>query len=160
MNLKEQSIDIYLIWFLCWIYKKNWNRGSRLQDIWLKFIFEQKNLKLFCFVQLLLCIEEYEDDIWGQFHQLSKSSFCDCRSSKHKKQQSSYQSFLHLWDLHAQKLLVECWWNWPLIALLCWLMQNCFSIGCIAFPLGLQELKMTSFVLHSNMFKNLYYINQ
>jgi len=80
MNLNEQSIDIYLIWFLCWIYKQNWNRGSRLQAICLKFIFEQKNLKLFSFVQLLLCMGEDEDDIWGRFHQLSKSSFCNCRS--------------------------------------------------------------------------------
>jgi len=34
---------------------------------------------------------------------------------KAQKRQSSFQSFLQFWDLHVQKLLVECWWNWPLV---------------------------------------------
>jgi len=30
--------------------------------------------------------------------------------------QSSCQSFLRFWDLCVQKLLIECWWNWPLVS--------------------------------------------
>ncbi len=33
---------------------------------------------------------------------------------KAQKSQSSCQSFLRFWDLRAQKLLVERWWNLPL----------------------------------------------
>jgi len=26
-------------------------------------------------------------------------------------------SFLHFWDLPAQKMYVECWWNWALVSI-------------------------------------------
>jgi len=34
--------------------------------------------------------------------------------TKAQKRQSSCQSLLCIWDLFVQKLLAECWWNWPL----------------------------------------------
>jgi len=45
-------------------------------------------------------------DIRAQFHQRSTFSFYAHGAQKHKKQ-SSHQSFLHFWDLRAQKLLVD-----------------------------------------------------
>ncbi len=35
---------------------------------------------------------------------------------KSAKRQSSCQYFLRFWDLHWQKLLLERWWNWPLMS--------------------------------------------
>ncbi len=55
---------------------------------------------------------------WGQFHQSSTSSFYLRRSQKRKKRHSSCHYFLRFWDLHAQKLLIECWWNWPQVGVL------------------------------------------
>ncbi len=42
------------------------------------------------------------------------------RIPKAQKMQSNCQSFLHFRDLQAQKLLVECWRNWPQVAVLYW----------------------------------------
>jgi len=32
---------------------------------------------------------------------------------KSTQRQSIHQCLLRFWDLHAQKLLIKCWWNWP-----------------------------------------------
>jgi len=47
----------------------------------------------------------------GQFYQHSTCSFYLQRSWKHKKT-VKLSVFLRFQDLHKQKLLVECWWNW------------------------------------------------
>ncbi len=54
-------------------------------------------------------------------HQVSISStfmcrFYTCRSQKRTKTLITWLSFLHIWDLRTKKLLVKCWWNWPLTA--------------------------------------------
>ncbi len=45
---------------------------------------------------------------------LKKNFFC-VQIPKAQKRQSSCQPFLCFWDLLAQTLLVELWWNWPLV---------------------------------------------
>jgi hypothetical protein len=56
-----------------------------------------------------------EIDTCGQFYQHSTSSFHAPRAQKRK---IKWSVFLHFWDLCAQKLLVERWWNWHLSAVL------------------------------------------
>jgi hypothetical protein len=51
----------------------------------------------------------------SQFHQRSTYSFCALRSQKHKRTLMTKLYFLCFRDLQAQKLYVECWWNWHLI---------------------------------------------
>jgi len=33
--------------------------------------------------------------------------------SKNAKKTDNLTVFLHFWDLRVQKLLIDCWWNWP-----------------------------------------------
>jgi len=47
-----------------------------------------------------------------QYHQCSMSSFYEGRSQKCNKNWHLDCLFMCLRDLHAQKLLVERWWNW------------------------------------------------
>jgi len=48
-----------------------------------------------------------------QFHQRFTHSFCSCRSKMCPKDSPVISVFLRFWDLSTQKLLIECWWNWP-----------------------------------------------
>jgi len=53
---------------------------------------------------MLLCLPSTP---WGQFNQRSTSNFY-----AHRFRKSSWQSLFRFWDLRAQKLRVEHWWNW------------------------------------------------
>jgi len=68
---------------------------------------------LWCILEVIRC----------QLHPHSKSSFYVLRSRKRKKT-VTLSIFLCFRDLRVQKLLVECWWNWPQVS---WL-QKCISI--------------------------------
>jgi len=59
----------------------------------------------------------YMIDSWAQFHQRSRYSFYARRSQKCKKTLMTWLYFLRFWDLRAQKLYVERWWNWHLVCL-------------------------------------------
>jgi len=51
---------------------------------------------------------------WGQFHQQFTSSFCaNNLAPKTYKAKQPAQKIFGAW-LSARKLLVKCWWNWPL----------------------------------------------
>jgi len=52
---------------------------------------------------------------WVQFHQHSTSRFFGAQIPKAQKRLTTWLSFLRFWDLRVQKLLVERWWNWPLM---------------------------------------------
>ena len=62
-------------------------------------------------------------NIFGGFHfSLLGSISTTCLSAaftladpKSTKSCLSWLSFLRFWYLHALKLLLNCWWNWPLI---------------------------------------------
>jgi len=56
---------------------------------------------------------KYRMEIRFQFHQRSTSIFCTRRSQK--KDTDNLTEFLSFWELCAQMLLVERWWNWPLV---------------------------------------------
>ncbi len=58
---------------------------------------------------------------WCQFYQLSTSSFS--ADPKSTKKTVKLSVFLRFQDLRAQKLLVEHWWNWPLIYIKKWGVQ-------------------------------------
>jgi len=49
------------------------------------------------------------------FHLHFMWNFYVRRSRKAQKIQSSCLSFLHFWDLYAQKLCIKCCWNWTLV---------------------------------------------
>ncbi len=52
---------------------------------------------------------------WGQFHQHSSSSFCMCRSQKHKKD-SQLDCLFCAFGICAREICSyeEHWWNWHL----------------------------------------------
>jgi hypothetical protein len=52
-------------------------------------------------------------DLSCQYNQCSMSIFYERRSQKCNKDWHLDCLFVCFWDLHAQKLLVERWWNWP-----------------------------------------------
>ncbi len=82
-------------------YMWPYNPSDFLRQQQQKIIAENKNLFMFCIS-------------WGKFHQCSTSSFYACRSQKRKKCIQVVSLFLRFWDLHTQKLLIKCWWNWLL----------------------------------------------
>ncbi len=56
---------------------------------------------------------------WGLLGPISLTFYTHllcAQITKAWKRQSSCQSFFRFWDLHMQKLLLEHWWNWPLIS--------------------------------------------
>ncbi len=71
----------------------------------------------------------------AQFQQCFTCSFYACRPQKRKK---TVKSFLRFWDLRSQKLLIERWWNWPLVSftflcvnpILCYPHTSMFNSNC------------------------------
>jgi len=61
------------------------------------------------------CHDIVKIDTWSRFHQCSSYSFYARRSRKRKKYSKVISIFLPFWDLWAQKLYVERWWNWHLV---------------------------------------------
>ena len=52
---------------------------------------------------------------WVQFHQLVYTQLLHAQIQRAQKSCLTCLSFLRFWDLRALKLLVKCWWNWPLV---------------------------------------------
>jgi len=82
----------------------------------------------------------------GQFQQRSMSNFLARRSWKWEET-DDLTVFLCFWDLQVKKLLVKCWWNWPLVVL--------FFSGSLSANLLLHGLlKRTKLWYSQSLFQN------
>ncbi len=84
-----------------------------------------KSWTVFYLLYNFILLIKQMDFFWSICYKNCFWNFTHSKIQKHKKIQSSCWSFLYFWDLHDQKLLLKCLWNWLQVSI------SSMFYGCI-----------------------------